>query len=54
MGVVFQDHSGNIVKLGAQRIKQGNTNEAEAYASWLTTRCAWNMGIQKLHLEGVH
>ncbi|XP_057850254.1 uncharacterized protein LOC131060855 [Cryptomeria japonica] len=52
VGVVFQDHSGSIVKLGAQHIKQGTNNESEAYATWLTTRCARNMRIKKLHLEG--
>ncbi|XP_057833699.2 uncharacterized protein LOC131044395 [Cryptomeria japonica] len=52
VGVVFRDHNGNIVKLGAQHIKQGTNNEAKAYAAWLATRCARNMGIKKLHLEG--
>ncbi|XP_059075157.1 uncharacterized protein LOC131875143 [Cryptomeria japonica] len=31
VGVVFRDHSDIVVKLGAQRIKQGTNNEAKAY-----------------------
>lgn len=33
--VVLRDHYGNMVKLGAQRIRKGTNNEAEAFANLL-------------------
>ncbi|XP_057816421.1 uncharacterized protein LOC131029793 [Cryptomeria japonica] len=52
VGVVFRAHSGSIIKLGAQCIKEGTNNEAEVYAAWLAIRRARKMGIKKLYLEG--
>ncbi|XP_057855960.2 uncharacterized protein LOC131065478 [Cryptomeria japonica] len=51
VGVVFRDHGGNLVKFGAQRIKQGTNNEVEAYPALLAIRCAWKMGVKELYLE---
>ncbi|XP_057849673.1 uncharacterized protein LOC131060456 [Cryptomeria japonica] len=52
VGVVLTDHYGDMVKLGAQQIRKGTNNEAEAFAALLAIRCARSHGVRKLHLEG--
>lgn len=50
-GCIIQDWKGNVVALGATRLREGTNNVAKVSVALLVVKLARKLGIPKIHLE---